>query len=294
MHRLPALFPFVLSGALSAQLVAPQLKTITMRDGLSSDHVQCMALDQRGYLWIGTSDGLNRYDGKHVKVYRAGGVEALPSDLITCITPAPDGLLYLGSSAPYLTVLDPLADTLINIPLPIPEYSQHGEQRANRIHIDAKDRIWVAHGARCFSRFDPLTRSFSTTEVAPPLPSPRSREVIPGIHEDAEGILWLAMFRGLVRFDPERGDPEPVHLQAAPGSPGDGYAFQIRGLVDDDSALVIGTWSKASSACESVMGRCSCSGHLQTISRRSWTTWFRTCGVVPAISLTWPPLIRVC
>nr|MBP7408488.1 hypothetical protein [Flavobacteriales bacterium] len=196
--------PVALCGMLHAQLVAPQLKTITMRDGLSSDHVQCMALDQRGYLWIGTSDGLNRYDGKHVKVYRAGGIGSIPSDLVLCMTSAEDGLIHLGTSAPYLTILDPLADTLVNIPLPVPDFSKHGEQRANRIHIDRKKRIWVAHGARCLSRFDPITRSFTTVEIAPPMPTPRSREVIIGIHEDEQGILWLATFKGMVRFDPER------------------------------------------------------------------------------------------
>lgn len=241
--------PFVaisvaLWGMLHAQLVAPQLKTITMRDGLSSDHVQCMAMDQRGYLWIGTSDGLNRYDGKHVKVYRTGGSGSIPSDLILWMTVADDGLLYLGSSAPYLTILDPLADTLVNIPLPVPEFSTHGEQRANRIHIDRKKCVWVAHGARCLSRFDPATRKFTTVEVAPPMPTPRSREVIIGIHEDEQGILWLATFKGLVRFDPERMSSEPVNLHAPPGTPGDGYSFQIRGAVDDDSCLVIGTWSE--------------------------------------------------
>lgn len=227
-----------------AQLVAPQLKTITMRDGLSSDHIQCMAVDRRAHLWIGTSDGLNRYDGRRVKVYRHGGQGSLPSDVITTLAAAPDGLLYLGTSAPYLTVLDPLADTLYNIPIPVPEFSRHGEQRVVRIHVDRRERIWVAHGARCFSRFDPRTRSFSTVEIAPPLPSPRSREVVIGIHEDDKGILWLATFRGLVRFDPERMHADPVDLHPAPGTPGAGYSFQVRGAVDDDSCLVIGTWSE--------------------------------------------------
>ena len=233
-----------LCGPLPAQLVAPQLKTITMRDGLSSDHVQCMALDLRGYLWIGTSDGLNRYDGKRVKVYRTGGGGTIPSDLIMWMTAAEDGMLYIGSSAPFLTILDPLADTLINIPLPVPEFSQHGEQRANRIHIDKKKRIWIAHGARCFSRFDSATRKFTTVEIAPPIPTPRSREVIIGIHEDEQGILWLATFQGLVRFDPERMTGDPVNLHAPSGLPGDDYSFQVRGAVDDDSCLVIGTWSE--------------------------------------------------
>lgn len=239
-----ALLFAVLGIVAKAQLVAPQLKTITMRDGLSSDHAQCMAVDARGYLWIGTSDGLNRYDGRQVKVYRTGEAHGLPSDYITSLVLSGDGLLYIGTSAPYLTILDPLADTLSNIPLPIPAYSQHGEQRVNRLHIDRKRRIWVAHGARCLSLFEPSTRGYRTTEIAPPLPSPRSREAILGIHEDAQGILWLATFRGLVRFDPESATATPIDLHPAPGMRGEGYALQIRGAVDEDSCLVFGTWSE--------------------------------------------------
>jgi len=244
MRSLLAFLFTVLIAAVHAQLVAPQLKTITMRDGLSDDHVQCMAVDRRGHLWIGTSDGLNRYDGKRTKVYRTGGAHGLPGDLIQCLAIVDDGLLLIGTNAPYLTLLDPLADTLSSVALPIPAFSQHGEQRAIRIHIDSKRRIWVAHGARCLSRFDMRTRAFTTVEIAPPMPTPRSREVVIGIHEDASGILWLATFKGLVRFDPERMRAEPVALHADPGSPLNGYSFQIRGAVDDDSSLVFGTWSE--------------------------------------------------
>lgn len=244
MRRLIALFAILVLADSSAQLVAPQLKTITMRDGLSSDHIQCMAADRRGYLWIGTSNGLNRFDGKRVKIYRTGGMQSIPSDLIIAMAVANDGLLYIGTSAPYLTVLDPLADTLTNIPIPIPAFSAHGEQRVNRIHIDRKGRIWVAHGARCLSLFDPSSRAFTTTEIPPPLPSPRSREVVIGINEDAAGVLWISAFKGLVRFDPETRVASPVHLHPAAGSPGAGYAFQVRGVADDDSCLIIGTWSE--------------------------------------------------
>lgn len=233
-----------LSSMLCAQLVAPQLKTLTMREGLSSDHVQCLAVDPYGHLWIGTSDGLNRYDGRRVKVYRTDGTNALPSEYITCMAVDESGMILIGTSAPFLTLLDPLADTLYHVPLPVPAFSRHGEQRVNRIHIDRKARIWVAHGARCLSRFDPVARTFTTVEVAPPVPSPRAREVIIGIHEDADGTLWLATFKGLVRFDPERMHAQPMDLHPAPGTPGAGYAFQIRGAVDDDTALVFGTWSE--------------------------------------------------
>ncbi|QUV78609.1 ligand-binding sensor domain-containing protein [Chloracidobacterium thermophilum] len=42
----------------------------TREQGLSSDAIHCLWQDQRGFLWIGTEDGLNRYDGRTFRVYR--------------------------------------------------------------------------------------------------------------------------------------------------------------------------------------------------------------------------------
>lgn len=207
--------------------------------------MQALAIDARGYLWIGTADGLNRSDGSRITRYRARGEAAsIPADFITALAADGHRYLYVGTSAAYLTIIDVLEDTMANVPLPVPEYSRHGEQRVNDICIDREERIWVAHGARCMSRFDPATRAFRTWEVAPHVPTPPAREVVMHIDEATDGMLWLSLFRGIASFDPEKEVLRHIDLHAAPGSPGDGYAFQIRGLVDDDSSLVFGTWSE--------------------------------------------------
>ena len=46
-------------------------KHFTVENGLSSPSVLSITQDQKGFLWVGTMDGLNRYDGKNVKIYRS-------------------------------------------------------------------------------------------------------------------------------------------------------------------------------------------------------------------------------
>lgn len=46
-------------------------ENITIDDGLSQSTVEAMYQDSRGYIWIGTNDGLNRYNGFEIKVYKA-------------------------------------------------------------------------------------------------------------------------------------------------------------------------------------------------------------------------------
>lgn len=227
------------------QLVAPELKTITTRDGLSDDHVWALAKDQRSNLWIGTKNGLNRYDGRRITVFRAEGrANSLPGDYITALATDTGRTLYVGTNAPFLTLFDVLEDTLINIPLPDPEFSRHGEQRITCMRMDRHHRLWIGHGARCLSLFDPITRTFSTTEIPPPLPTSRTREVITFIDEDADGALWISPFRGLVRFDPAKGIPENINLHAPSGEKLLAKVFHVRGIVDEDSTLVFGTWSE--------------------------------------------------
>ena len=55
-----------------------QFDHLTIEDGLSQSTVNCIYQDRRGFMWFGTQDGLNRYDGYNFKVYRH-----LPSDSTT-------------------------------------------------------------------------------------------------------------------------------------------------------------------------------------------------------------------
>ena len=45
-------------------------KKYQVEDGLSHNTVWCAIQDSYGFIWLGTSDGLNRYDGRGNKVYR--------------------------------------------------------------------------------------------------------------------------------------------------------------------------------------------------------------------------------
>ena len=43
---------------------------LTIRDGLSSGSITCILQDSRGFIWIGTENGLNKYDGYQITIYR--------------------------------------------------------------------------------------------------------------------------------------------------------------------------------------------------------------------------------
>ncbi|HCW05754.1 MAG TPA: hypothetical protein DGG95_00105, partial [Cytophagales bacterium] len=54
-----------------AQDISRIVQTISVDEGLSQSSVNSIYQDKKGFLWIGTGDGLNRYDGKQIKIFKA-------------------------------------------------------------------------------------------------------------------------------------------------------------------------------------------------------------------------------
>jgi len=65
-------------------------------DGLPTDVVQAFAETQDHALWIGTTDGLVRFDGSRFRYYRRDNTPALGADSVFCLTVTRDGTLWIG------------------------------------------------------------------------------------------------------------------------------------------------------------------------------------------------------
>lgn len=62
-------FLLILPGGLWAQTRDLRFSHLSTAEGLSRSHVTCISQDEQGFMWIGTSNGLNRYDGYEFTVY---------------------------------------------------------------------------------------------------------------------------------------------------------------------------------------------------------------------------------
>ncbi|WP_297085831.1 sensor histidine kinase [uncultured Draconibacterium sp.] len=86
---------------ISAQPRYLQLKQFTSEDGLSSSTITCISQDFKGFIWIGTRNGLNRFDGNTFKIYKAdneaNAVNTLPDNLVLDICFDVDNRLYVGT-----------------------------------------------------------------------------------------------------------------------------------------------------------------------------------------------------
>src|SRR3954451_22199250 len=86
---------------------------LSVQDGLSFASVRSLLQNQRGFLWIGTSAGLNRYDGYTFKVFSAE--RDTPADLhattIMALAEDTTGIIWIGSVDSGLAAYDPRNET---------------------------------------------------------------------------------------------------------------------------------------------------------------------------------------
>ena len=120
--RLKMLMVFILLNILipiksSAEILSNVgFENISIDEGLSNEHVTSIFQDSKGYIWIGTKDGLNRYDGERIKIYNCSfkNKNTLSSTYITDIKEDYDGNIWIGTDH-GLDFLLPDTDTVIRM-----------------------------------------------------------------------------------------------------------------------------------------------------------------------------------
>lgn len=80
--------------------------TLTTAEGLTDNYVSSMAIDQNGYLWLGTGEGLNRFDGNTVDKYYVVDHPALHNDVINQVVCDKEDRLWISSGTGFVTLID--------------------------------------------------------------------------------------------------------------------------------------------------------------------------------------------
>ena len=104
LARLALLALCVLAAAARAQpgAEAPAFQRFGTREGLSNENVFSLLQDRVGFLWVGTRDGLNRYDGHSFRTYRRSA--GIPGNEVAALAETDDGLLWIGTERGAVTM----------------------------------------------------------------------------------------------------------------------------------------------------------------------------------------------
>ncbi|MBL7795064.1 MAG: hypothetical protein JNJ90_01040, partial [Saprospiraceae bacterium] len=135
--------PILLLHCLAGQAQGLRVQAITVADGLSQGFVSCLFQDSRGFVWIGTFNGLNRYDGYQIKRFDPNNSLpwSLKGNYINCITEDRHGLLWLGTDKGPV-VFDPHSERFVHLAETIPTLPNAA---VNQIFTCSDGRVWINH-----------------------------------------------------------------------------------------------------------------------------------------------------
>ena len=128
-----------------AETSIPDMKfrRLDTRDGLSNSTINCIYQDSKGFVWIGTSYGLNRYDGYRFRTYYSdpNDTTTLRSNYVDQIFEDAAGRLWLRQGMNY-SLFDPVTERTVRNPSKqLAEYGVVGG--IDRFYIDSKKNMWV-------------------------------------------------------------------------------------------------------------------------------------------------------
>lgn len=177
--------------------------------GLSQETVNVLVQDARGFLWVGTQNGLNRYDGYEFRVFEPvpDDPSSLSDGFVTALLANPDGSLWIGTDSGGLNRYDPGTGQFTTWRHDPEQAASLSANRVLSLLRDANSALWVGTAAG-LDRFDVDREAFIHTSG--------NSGAVYSLHEDEAGRLWAGTALGLFRIDRETGR---VHLATATAAP---------------------------------------------------------------------------
>ncbi len=168
-------------------LAAPQPRQFSVSEGLPSNRINAIAEDAQGYLWIGTRDGLARYDGARFRIWRVG--DGLQDNFIWSLHVDARDRLWIGTRNAGLAMLDAKRREFRHF-----DQASHPEMGSNDIWMVTSTpdgAIWMGTSTAGLVR---MAEDGTMRRFVPEPGNPRSvpSNGITGLRVDKDGALWVA------------------------------------------------------------------------------------------------------
>ncbi len=167
-------------------------------EGLSQNTVTCIAQDALGYMWFGTRNGLNRYDGIDFSIYEFDPADSttISSNYIRSIFLDSEGRLWVGAMDGGLNMYDRDKDGFVHWKSDPDKESSISDDWVNIIYEDKYHRLWIGteHGGLNLMNED--GRTFTVFKHDPQDPRSPAGNQVSSIIEDGQGQLLVGYNNG--------------------------------------------------------------------------------------------------
>jgi ligand-binding sensor domain-containing protein/signal transduction histidine kinase len=211
---------------------------ISIEQGLSQSTVGCILQDHKGFMWFGTEDGLNKYNGYSFTSFRHDpeDPESISSNSIQCLHEDGRGMIWVGTIGGGLNKYDPqTAEFAHYVHEPANVYSLLSDQ-VLCIFEDKAGVLWVGTDAG-LEQYDQATERFIHYQHNPHDAASLSEGSILSIDQDDKGNLWVATSRGgLDRLDAQDGTFR--HYRYSPADPYSISSNKVTAVLEDSEGIL--------------------------------------------------------
>ena len=215
--------------------------SLTNRDGISQNSVTAILQDRTGFIWLGTQNGLNRYDGHKFSIYKHDpyNPQSLSHNWVLSMVEDEKGYLWIGTHDGGLNRFDPDTGQCLR-------FNQRNNpglpnDRIWALMIDQNRTLWIGHGEG-LSRLD-LTAAGYDFHFYQSEKGQGPDRAVNALYEDRTSQVWIGTFGGggLWKYLPDQDG-----FEATPGpwrGPGRQRKDRIKALYEDEEGtLWVGTW----------------------------------------------------
>lgn len=198
------------------------LDQLSVDNGLSQSEVTAVLKDHRGYVWLGTQDGLNRYDGYGFSYYKNNPFDfsTLSNDQIASIFEDQTGTLWVGTGN-GLNRFDARTGKFVRLRDSVAAARKYPVLRINALAADAQGHVWAGTN-RGLRRVVPLkSGDYRLVEYPVGQPGDARAQVVTALLRDRRGTLWVGTANGLY----------VVRVQN-PGAPSERQRISVENAVD--------------------------------------------------------------
>ncbi|MCP4147430.1 MAG: SpoIIE family protein phosphatase [bacterium] len=191
-------------------------KQFSLDEGLSQNSILCVLQDQKGFMWFGTQDGLNKYDGYNFTVYRydPDDSNSLRSSWIISMCEDGFGRLWVATNAAGLNLFDTRREVFKRFPINPNTQNAIDSLFIQAVCLDSDGAVWVGSNGNGLSKISAEEVLDMPGERKAPVthyrniaadPTSLSSNSITQIYKNRTGELWIGTANGLNRFNKENG-----------------------------------------------------------------------------------------
>jgi len=186
---------------LVAQSKSFHFEHLTKNNGLASNRVNCIYQDSVGFIWFGTAEGLQKFDGYSFETfqYDPNNSNTISDNRINCIIKdiisdnfwigTEHGLNYFDRSTNKFTQLLHTTDSIGLV-----------SNQVYVCYVDSRNQLWVGT-SNGLSRLDLLSRKFTNYKHSTNDPKSILSNIVNSIFEDSDGNVWIGTRLGLSKFN---------------------------------------------------------------------------------------------